>query len=219
MKLNSNLSRIFETKSSNLSHQEWKQIKQLPLSRKRLTIKPAKNLGIVLLDMEDYVDQCLSHLSKSGYQMVSHFPTTLHSLLQNTIINFKSDLTYNIFNSKSLHHDPLPKSQVSYRNPQFYGLPKIHKKFTRVPLLRSIVSHSNSMLEITAKYLDFNLQPIARSYPDFIQNSTSLISRLKNMSTPKDSLLISLDTVNLYPSIPQDECLCTIYDVPFTMNR
>ena len=97
------------------------------------------------------------------------------------------------------------------RIPQFYGIPKIHKKFTRVPPVRPIVSQCNSPLYPTARFIDHVLQPIAQSYPDYLHNSTSLSILLQNLTVPDDALLVTLDVSNLYPSIPQTDMLQTIY--------
>ncbi len=164
-------------------------------------------MGIVLLNTEDHINECLTQLTSQTYTTVSTYPTDLHKLLENTIIKFRTDLTFNIINSKSLYHHLLPKPLRSYRKPQFYGLPKIHKKFTNIPPVRPIVSQSNSLFETTAKLIDFVLQPIARTYPDHLENSTMLVKKLGEMSIPANTILISMDIVSLFPSIPRQECL------------
>ena len=209
-KLSENLQKIFQGQSENIARKHLQCIKKLTAKRHLITIKPAdKNLGIVLLNTEDYVDQCLKHLTTSTYNLVSEFPLNLKTLLENTLIRFNTDLTFNIINSKSLYHHLLPRSS-NYRTPQFYGLPKIHKTFTNIPPIRPIVSQTNSLLSTTAKFLDYTLQPIARSFPDYLHNSTALIKTLSEMIIPKETILVSLDIVSLFPSIPQRECLSII---------
>ena len=100
---------------------------------------------------------------------------------------------------------PLPYSTV-------YGIPKIHKKFTRVPPVRPIVSQCSSVLCPTAQFIDHVLQPLAQSYSDYLHNSTSLSLLLQNLSVPDDAILVTLDVNSLYPSIPQTEMLQIIYD-------
>ena len=95
--------------------------------------------------------------------------------------------------------------------PQFYGIPKIHKKFTRVPPVRPIVSQCNSTLYPTDRFIDHILQPIAQSYPDYLHNYTSLSILLQNLTVPDNALLVTLDISNLYSSIPQTDMLQTIY--------
>ena len=96
--------------------------------------------------------------------------------------------------------------------PKLYGIPKMHKDFERIPPLRPIVAQSSSMLNATAKFIDHALQPLARSYEDYIQNSTSLIVRLETLEIHEDAILVTVDVESLYPSIPQTECLDIVYN-------
>ncbi len=56
------------------------------------------------------------------------------------------------------------------------------------------------------------LQPITRIYPDYLHNSTELIRRLDSLHINDNIILISMDIVSLFPSIPQMECLTIIYE-------
>ena len=71
--------------------------------------------------------------------------------------------------------------------------------------MRPIVSQSSSIL--SAQFIDHVFQPLASFYPDYIQNSTSLILRLQDLAVPDDAILVTVDVSSLYPSIPQSECL------------
>ncbi len=198
------LPQIF-TAPKNLSNKQYRSLKILRQSRD-ITIKPAdKNLGLVILNTEDYIDQVITHLSSDTYNMVEQFPTTLITKsLENTILKFKNELSGY---SKHLYNYLLPSN--NHRIPRFYGLPKIHKNFsdTGIPPLRPIVSHSNSLLLHSSQFIDHVLQPIAKSYPDYLHNSTTLVQKLSNIEIPHDAILVCLDIVSLFPSIPQEECL------------
>lgn len=205
--LNQQLPHLFKLKNKNITKQQKDILDKLQKSR-HLTIKPAdKNLGIVLLNTEDYLEQCLTHLSSTTYQLVNTFPNSLQHILENTVINFQKELTLH----RQLYKFLLPPKE--HRIPQFYGLPKIHKTPSSkgIPPLRPIISHTNSLLSYSAKFIDHVLQPIARSYTDYLHNSTQLLQILANLHTTDDILLVSMDIVSLYTSIPQDECLSTVY--------
>ena len=73
------------------------------------------------------------------------------------------------------------------------------------------MSHSNSLLSSTAGFLDHVLQPSAQSYPDFLRNSTELVNILENITVPEETILVTLDVISLYPSLPQGECLDIIH--------
>ena len=78
--------------------------------------------------------------------------------------------------------------------------------------MRPIVSQTMSCLSPTAQFIDHFLQPLARSYPDYLHNSTTLSHVLQNTHIPDDALLVALDVESLYPSIPQSECIHTVYN-------
>ena len=109
-------------------------------------------------------------------------------------------------------HNHLTTSHTHHQTPRFYGIPKIHKQFEKLPPLRPIVSHCNSLLAPSAQLLDHTLQPLAQSYPDYIQNSTALSLILEDLQVPDGALLSAIDVASLYPSIPQTECLNIIYE-------
>jgi hypothetical protein len=143
------------------------------------------------------------------HKLLNSFPEDLFYKLQNLIIAHKEEL-YNY--NKSLYYFLIPKKQ-HHRIPRFYGIPKVHKIAppNTIPPLRPIVSHSNSLLLPTAKFLDHVLQPLARSYTDYIQNSTALVEKLSTLKFNSEIQLVSLDVVNLFPSILQNECLNIIH--------
>ena len=106
----------------------------------------------------------------------------------------------------------LSHTSSKHRPPRFYSLPKIHKlaDTIKVPPLRPIVSHTNSILSRSAQFLDHVLQPLARIYPDYFDNPTDLINILSTFHVSRDVTLVSMDMVKLYPSIPQEECNNTV---------
>lgn len=75
-KIDEHLQEIFTTHEVNLTRAQEKALKELAYE-KSITIKPAdKNLGIVILNTEDYTQQCMSHLSSNTYTLVDSFPTS-----------------------------------------------------------------------------------------------------------------------------------------------
>ncbi|XP_064399316.1 uncharacterized protein LOC135345790 [Halichondria panicea] len=161
------------------------------------------------MNTRDYIQICASQLADTNtYVQVDTFPaTTIHRNLQNTLIEHSRVLKPH----KNLHNFLLPQPNKT-QTPKFYGIPKIHKKFTSLPPVRPIVSHSNSLLAPTAKFIDHVLQPLARSHQDSLLNSSSLLRILQYMHIPDDAFLVTIDVESLYPSIPQKECLEIIYE-------
>ena len=89
-----------------------------------------------------------------------------------------------------------------YQTPKFYGLPKMHKKFTQLPPLRPIVLHSDSIhSSVTRSHTTL----LAQSCPDYLQNSTALSIILEDLHVPEDAILVSIDVTSLYlPSLRQN---------------
>ena len=201
---------ILKHHRDNITKKERQTLKKLKTSKSEVTIKPAdKNLGVVILNTNDYIQQCMLILSDSNtYRLTSSYPQEqIREKLTNLLIKFKPHL-HSL--NKNLHEHLQPKRNC--QTPQLYGLPKIHKQFDHLPPLRPIISHCNSMLNPTARLLDHCLQPLAQSYPDYLHNSTTLSLILEDLHVPDDAFLVSIDVDSLYPSIPQTECLQVIYE-------
>ena len=208
--INDQLPEILKQQTPNLTKGEKTSIKSLKNARQTLTIKPAdKNLGIVIMNTDDYLEQCTKLLTNnSTYRLAETYPKNdIARKLTDILISFNSQLTgYN----KKLYDYLQPKPNQT-QIPKFYGIPKIHKKYNTLPPMRPIVAHTNSLLTPTARLLDHLLQPVARTYPDYLHNSASLSILLQTLEVPETAILVSVDVESLYPSIPQTECLDIIY--------
>lgn len=208
--LDNQLPEILTKPVPNLTKKEKSSIKSFKKQRKTLTIKPAdKNLGIVIMNTDDYLQQCAKLLQdQETYQLSQTYPDhEISRKIRNVLISFKSQLSNY---SKKLYNylEPNPRTQL----PRFYGIPKIHKQCDPLPPMRPIVAHNNSLLAPVARFLDHVLQPIAQAYPDYLQNSVALSLQLQNTTVPETAILVSVDVKSLYPSIPQSECLQIVYD-------
>uniref|UniRef100_A0A1X7U709 Reverse transcriptase domain-containing protein n=1 Tax=Amphimedon queenslandica TaxID=400682 RepID=A0A1X7U709_AMPQE len=194
-------------KKHNVSGKEDKALRSL-LSP-AITIKPAdKNIGIVILNSQDYVTQCLIHLSSKTYIRVAEFPNSnIKRSVENVLVNFRNQLAPH----RRLYQYLQPPHK--HTTPKFYGLPKIYKPLNEegIPPMRPIISHVDSLLSRTAHFVDHVLQPLAQSYTDYIKNSTQLIQILENIEIREEVTLITMDVVSLYLSIPQQECLKVIH--------
>ena len=118
---------------------------------------------------------------------------------------------------KSIHKDLEESLIPSHRHcvPMFYGIPKVHRNFKKVPPMRPIITQTAAPLSLSAKFIDHVLQPLAKSYPHYIPNSTSLIKLLQITFVRSDAILVIIAVTNLYQSIPQSKCLNTVYDEMF----
>ncbi len=143
---------------------------------------------------------------------------SVESYIYNTNEELASELS-NLFNTKSNNLSQRRNTGYQSTTPHgkphlFTESPKLHKPPNEngLPPICPIVSHTNSILSNTAKLIDHILQPLAQSYPDHhLLNSTELVSKLAELKIQETITLVSMDVKNLYPSIPQLECLrsCT----------
>ena len=92
-------------------------------------------------------------------------------------------------------------SKKPFRDPQFYGMPKVHKNMEPVPL-RPVVSQCGSLLGIPSTYLDYKLQPLKFLVPSYVKDSHHIISLLQKIGTlPLHARLFTCDTVSMYTNI------------------
>ena len=208
--LDQHLPNIYKKKKNNLTKKQEESLQKFKRSRTELTLKPAdKNLGIVLMNTDDYILQCVTHLSNTNtYRQADRYPEQdIVMYIDQIVANFKPQFHGH---KKRLYKYLLPNPKHQ-RIPQFYGIPKIHKTFTSLPPIRPIVSQTESLLSHTAQLIDHVLQPLAQIYPDYLHNSTSLLIQLQDLHLPRDCILVTIDVESLYPSIPQTECLTILY--------
>ncbi|MCG8620913.1 MAG: hypothetical protein MJE68_02775, partial [Proteobacteria bacterium] len=170
MELDQQLPQICKPAKSNLSVAQRKSLFKLKKESAKITIKPAdKNLGIVIMGTHDYISQCTKHLSSDTYQLVQEYPARQMAATTEVILGQFKQLLFQ-YNKRLFHYlrPRLSEGQI----PKFYGIPKIHKSFERIPPLRPIVAQCSSMLAPTTKFIDHVLQPLTQSYQDYLQNST-----------------------------------------------
>ena len=174
-----NLDKIAHTSKFNLTVTQKTAMQQLKKVRHTVIIKPAdKNLGVVLMNTDDYVTQCLAHLTDhKTYRLITGYPAHgIRQQLLDTLANYKQVLGSHDKRLYKYLCEPTNDTRV----PRFYGIPKIHKEFTKFPPLRPIVSQTLSLLSPSAKFIDYVLQPIARSYPDYLHDSSTLSVTLQD---------------------------------------
>ena len=93
----------------------------------------------------------------------------------------------------------LPPPKV--RPGRLYFLKKIHK---RPHGTRPIVSSCANATENT-------LQPLAKSLPSYIRDSTDFLNKIKNLRISPGAILASLDVVSLYTNIPHKEGIASVH--------
>ena len=103
----------------------------------------------------------------------------------------------------------------SPKTPTFYGLPKIHKSFTKFPPLRPIVSNIGSCTRRISEFLDSSLKYQARGCASFIRDTKHFLQKLRELNKsdiPEGSILVTMDVASLYTNIDHEEGADACYE-------
>jgi hypothetical protein len=151
---------------------------------------------------KDYEKEMLEMLNDRENFRVSRKNIT--NELQTELLKILNKLVHRNFITKEEMENLHNNYPVS---PKIYGLPKIHKiqnqplNNYKVPL-RIITCFINSPLEKLSKYLSEILSKIQFNESFNIQNSYQCVTLIQNIQLPQNYILISLDVIKLFPSIP-----------------
>ena len=170
-----------------------------------LVIKEAdKGSAVVVWDREDYIKEANSQLNDSEVYEETSFDA-----------QFLSDVIFRTLN-KMKSKEEITDKNIEYfmvKNPRlarFYLLPKIHKRLFNVPG-RPVVSHVGFHTERVSSFIDYHLQPLAQNVKSYIKDTNDFLNKLKNIrKLPEDAIMVTIDVVGLYPSIPHEEGLSAI---------
>lgn len=130
---------------------------------------------------------------KKTYKIIKTDPTKKYQKQNNELID-RWD--------KKLYIPPSVAKNLKIHNaitPKIYGLPKIHKN--DVPL-RPIVSCIQSPFNLLSKFLKNILNNIVYKNNYYIRDSIDLKEKIKDITIPQNYILVSLDVISLYTSIP-----------------
>ena len=187
---------------SNLTREEISALNGLKSDRSIVIKEAEKGSGVVVWDREDYILEAENQLGDSAvYLPFGNDPSeSLHSVINQAMgrIRQRRDV-----DDKTLEH-------LMVNNPnlgRFYLLPKIHARLNSVPG-RPVISNSGFHTENFSEFLDFYLQPLAKSFRSYIKDTNHFLQKIQSLGNiPEDAILCTIDVVALYPSIPHNEGL------------
>jgi hypothetical protein len=214
----------------SLAHEFRSQNNQKPASYNNLTILPRRGLLFLQSNPQYLVVQCDKNLGpcvidRDRYIMFAYRDhlsdhTTYDRLTpeeaDQEVRNIKEKLKSWIDSFK----DAIPRSEIRFLRrssslqqdesalPAFYLTLKIHKKDAMKT--RPIVSCSGSILEGLGKWLDSQLQPIARAQRSHFKSSTDLKIALLGLTLPQGARLFTADATSMYTNIRTTEACDSI---------
>ena len=186
---------------------------------KKITIKPAdKNLGLTILDTSEYKNMCYKHLNDTNtYKLIDDYSPDPSYYKLRSILNYYKKLHINNDNTLALTKLASSLTQLhnhkSLRIAPFYCLPKIHKSTISPIPGRPIASSIGTLTYHTSVYLDTQLQPILKHLHTVCTSSNNLILAMTNFKTNINSVILCADVTSLYPNIPINKGINTVYNV------
>ena len=182
----------------NMSSAERTALRELT-ENGSITIKKAdKGSGVIITDTDRYIKEGLRQLhDTSVYKPLPVDPTpefeqSLKGLVKRALEN--GTIT------ESMSDFALPRESKLAR---FYLLPKVHKP--GVPG-RPVVSSSGSLTEKVSGVVDHFLKPYLPAVTSYLKDTSDFLQKVRSFGTlPEGTLLVTLDVVGLYPSIPHKD--------------
>ena len=189
--------------NENFTAKDREALKELS-SNQNIIIKEAdKGSGIVLMDRDRYITEGLRQLNDvSTYRKLDSDPSReLESELRDLV-------------EQSFIDDTLTKDMADYAIPtshklaRFYLLPKVHKP--GVPG-RPVISGCGSLTEKVSEIVDYLIKPYLPSVTSYLKDTQDFLQKVRRLGPiPQGSLLMTLDVVSLYPSIPHSDGLSAL---------
>ncbi|XP_074646585.1 uncharacterized protein LOC141902624 [Tubulanus polymorphus] len=198
--------------NDNLTKQEREALQQLR-DNTNIVIKAAdKGSATVIMDRDDYVHEAMRQLADLEYNQPLQQPIFEQTgeEIREIIENMARRKIILLKTAEYLLPPDNPKQR------QFYLLPKIHKereKWTvpdRVPPGRPIVSDCGSETYEISEWIDYYLQPIARSHPSYVKDTNHFLDILAGKQFSADALLVTMDIDSLYTNIPHEKGIASI---------
>ena len=215
-----NNSRSFYSPLDNLLHTTINHLKK----QTSIIFKPAdKNLGLVLLNTDDYKQMCLQHLNDTDtYKVITDYNAdTVYTKLLRILTDHRklyaqpNKPQYSTLATSLLQ---LHKSDPPSRLAVFYAIPKVHKTLTPPIPGRPIVSSNGTPTFHASVYLDKELQPILKLLSTVCTSSRHLIKDMHNKTFPPNSVILCADVTALYPNIPITLGIATVQKVIKDLN-
>lgn len=198
------------TSVPNLNDKQQAALTSL-INDKSLVIKPAdKNLGLVIMDKIDY-DSLLMSVLQDGRQFTAVTTPDISQLkgaLQRLLDRWQNELPTQVYSFLSA------QAATTFRFPHPYALPKLHK----LPAVdRSFMSqltarvicpcHSWVTTGLSQFLADLLNDVCSKKFPHVLPDSRTMIRQLDGQLVSRDSVLVTYDVVDMYPSIDNDTAI------------
>lgn len=172
-----------------------------------IRIKPAdKNLGLVVMQVGDYHDSVMGHLSDTTtYTDITarfaSFLTTTCNTLQQLVNTYECELG-------DAHSKYALQGNSMQQPAYFYALPKLHKmQHMGPPIISRPIAASHSWVTTpVSQLLAHELNGELHKYDTILRDRNELITLVESTAIPTNAWLVTFDIESLYPNVAQYDC-------------
>ena len=202
----------------NIPQEEIEALKDLIRIQKerKITIKACdKGSGIIILDFNEYMRACYSHLNSNQEQAdgtVKNRFKLVHILEIEKAKNEINSLLNEARDNKHISEEEYIAMEADNKDvARFYCNFKVHKTYLpkTAPPPRAIVSGSGSITENISIFVQQNIKDISKSHQSYLEDTPAFLREIQKINEgpliPENAMLVSLDVTGLYDNIPHDE--------------
>ena len=204
----------------NLERKRIDLLRQIKKERKLIIIAADKNLGPCIMEIEYYIERCLTDhlLNTANYRKISKGEATAINVANfEWICNHFIDATPSTDTFTKLERDYFfdvlcgdrdglgyVHIKKSLQLPYFYALPKVHKEPFQT---RPVVSGVSSILNPLSKWTDAQLQRVVHLCPAYLKDSWQFLNDIKDLKDLKDCDAVISDATAMYTNINTDHAI------------
>ena len=184
----------------NLNAEERDALRNLQSDQNIVVREADKGSAVVVMDRERYIKEGNRQLDDDKvYKRVT--ASTINDIELDISRLAGHLLNVGVITEDMYHHAVREDTKPA----RFYLLPKVHKR--GVPG-RPVISACGSATEGLSEIVDYFLQPYIPAIPSHIKDTSDFIHKINAIgSIPAGALLVTIDVVALYPSIPHSDGL------------
>ena len=203
----------------NLPPEEIKALKELIQMQKdrKITIKPCdKGAGIIILDFEEYMRACYTHLNAE--QKNPNGDSQLYYIKVDSIVLEKAKDKITQIISK----DEFEAMNQENKNPgRFYCTFKVHKEHNEgtAPPERPIISGSASITENSSLYVEHHIKGLANTHASYLQDTPHFLRIIDEINKGEkldiNAILATIDVSGLLAArrLYTSKCCCCCLSV------
>ena len=166
-----------------------------------------KGAGILILDFEDYLKACYTHLTAEASPGNPYYSPVNVLDIEKTKTKIKEVLKEGL-DKKIITQSEYQEMKPDDKNVgRFYCNFKVHKPHghKEVPPERPIISQSGSICENIAQFVEFHINHMGMEHKSFLQDTQDFLRTIKQINNTKklkrNALLVTMDVRGLFTNI------------------